>query len=216
MQTLDKWLRHTAFPTVLSDAVPLDDTHVAPVSTPPRPVSSLQSLRKNRRMRGKQSVSSCASSSCCTTPVPPVTRSSTLGIVYSWDDLHKWPSHNIACAEARAGTPQIEPFFANVSKAKSVSSAFTGVSADTVATNLYLAQLAPSASQCGIDASTLHPRHIASIGKSRECRIEQQCLPHSPPEHTYGDTLGFASPDLKSKLVNEHSPCPVSLYVGSI
>ena len=125
---------------------------------------------------------------------------SDMTVVSSVADLLLWPQAN-ASAAAKAGVidPDARVCDAYRQLHDGVTSAFSGVCAETVASNCLIAH----EKKHGHDI--LHPVHHSSIDKDEDCAIEQQLVPQGPC-CVYGDILDFCTEDTKSKLSLESVP----------
>ena len=105
----------------------------------------------------------------------PLVAAGTTTVVTGVDDLFKWPGMNAAAATTCGVTdPNDKLYDCNCWK-KSLTSSFSGVCTETVASNMLHSQC-----QQTHDADMIKFQHLASIERNHACRLEQGVRPHGP------------------------------------
>ena len=82
----------------------------------------------------------------------------------------------------------------------SLSSAFSGICAETVALNIVQSQV-----EATLGTPVHHPRYLAAVDHNIDCQHEVSLLPHGP-ECQFTALEDFCSPSLKSDLDHEIAP----------
>ena len=127
----------------------------------------------------------------------PATHIGTPGIVTSLDVLFTWPHANSIAATRHGIVEPAHMLHDGMAHTKSLTSFFSGVCAETVASDMLHAYLQhngfPDMAEFG---------HLASVEKDNECRLEQQVLPHGPT-CSFGNILDFCT-DATKKQLNAH------------
>ena len=110
------------------------------------------------------------------------------------DDLFRWPAMNSLASTRHGISDPDNTLQTGMHATKSITSAFSGVCAETVASNMmhcYCQQVTGD--------TTAKFQHLASVERDTECRLEQTVLPNGPTCR-FPDIINFVSSDVMPTL----------------
>ena len=117
------------------------------------------------------------------------------------DDLFRWPAMNSLASTRHGISDPDNTLQTGMHATKSITSAFSGVCAETVASNML-----HSYCQQVTGDTTAKFQHLASVERDTECRLEQTVLPNGPTCR-FPDIINFVSSDVMPTLKSHMNVC---------
>ena len=170
--------------------------HVRAETQPVEPAQSVQSTPSTpAAAEAPEAVIGCA---------PPP--SDDLSIVRNLRDIFLWPRHDINQLCHYLGGSVVDTLRSRIADMKTWSSAFTGVSADTVAFNMIASELGRRKGWPDAPADCCqHVKHVSAIEWDIQACDELKTLPNGP-SCIFGNIMGFCSESLKQQFAVECEP----------
>ena len=124
--------------------------------------------------------------------IPDMTHNASA--VSSLTDLLRWPHANSYAAVSSGIIAPTYLLHAGMVKTSSLTSTFSGICAETVASNMLHAYIQDN----GFPDTTKF-RHLASVERDHECRLEQSVVPHGACCR-FGNIMDFCTPQTAKHL----------------